>query len=348
MDQHRFEAALRALAQGTTRRRGLAATLGALLGGVGLETVAKRRATDADPERSMGRGAGPGAEGPCGNGSAKENRCKKNADCCTGMCRKQPGKVGRCRCLERGAACTANRNCCGDLACRQGVCSRSAPTPTPTPAPLVWTAQTPLGNGEGTDNDQFNNPIGVAVTADGLALYVADYYNHRIAVWTRATTSAAWQAQPPLGNGRGRASNQFDIPWGVAVTGDGRTLYVADLENSRIAVWTRGTRNDPWQAQTPLGNGDGQAIDQFNYPSGVAVTADELALYVADTSNRRIAVWTRATTSAAWQAQSPLGNGDGTAIDQFNLPYGVAVTADGLALYVADNFNQRIAVWQQV
>jgi hypothetical protein len=281
MDQRRFEAALRALAQGTTRRRGLAATLAVLLGGVGLETVAKRRATDPDPAPERGedqvrdtkkntgtgksrdntrkkntgtgkdrdktagknRGAGPGAAGPCGNGSATANRCKKNADCCTGMCRTQPGKVGRCRCLERGAACTANRNCCGDLACKQGVCSRSAPTPTPTPTPtpppvpLVWTAQPPLGNGKGEDDNQFSYPCGMAVTAGGLALYVGDSGNHRIAVWTRATTSAAWQAQTPLGNGEGQDDNQFYYPRGVAVTADGLALYVSDSGNQRIAIW---------------------------------------------------------------------------------------------------------------
>jgi sugar lactone lactonase YvrE len=110
----------------------------------------------------------------------------------------------------------------------------------------------------------------------------------------------------------------------------------------------RVTTSAAWQAQTPLGNGEGAADNQFYFPFGVAVTADGLALYVGDRGNNRIAVWTRADTSAAWQAQTPLGNGQGSADNQFYRPNGVAVTADGLALYVADSGNHRIAVWRQV
>lgn len=69
------------------------------------------------------------AQGPCGNGGPKANRCKRNADCCTGYCDKNAGRVyGRCRCKRAGQACASNRQCCKGSTCRQGRCRR---TPKP-------------------------------------------------------------------------------------------------------------------------------------------------------------------------------------------------------------------------
>jgi hypothetical protein len=106
MDDLRFDAALRALNAGTTRRRGLAAAAGLLLGGFVVDAGA------ADRKR-------PEREGPCGDRSGKDNRCTKDKECCTGVCNR---KIGRCRCLQRGAACTSDENCCGTTRCKKGIC----------------------------------------------------------------------------------------------------------------------------------------------------------------------------------------------------------------------------------
>jgi DNA-binding beta-propeller fold protein YncE len=213
----------------------------------------------------------------------------------------------------------------------------------------AWTAQTPLGS-YGTGNNQFSSPVGVAISTDGLTLYVSDNFNHRISVWTRTTTAGTWTAQTPLGNGPGTSDNQFSYPGGVAISTDGLGLYVADSGNNRIALWTRTTISGAWTAQTPLGNGQptaGTASDQFNSPTFVAISPDGLALYITDTSNNRLAVWTRTTTAGTWTAQTPLGNGQGSANDQFGTPRGVAIAPDGLELYIASNYS-RIAVWKYV
>jgi hypothetical protein len=60
---------------------------------------------------------GPGVEGPCGNGTRKDNICMENSQCCTGVCdlsvrKKNVDKMGRCRCIARGGACTEDSNCC--------------------------------------------------------------------------------------------------------------------------------------------------------------------------------------------------------------------------------------------
>jgi DNA-binding beta-propeller fold protein YncE len=117
-----------------------------------------------------------------------------------------------------------------------------------------------------------------------------------------------------------------------------------DSANARVSVWSRTSTSDPWQPQTTIGNGSGNAYDQFIYPYGATVTPDGLALYVSDPGNNWISVWTRASSADPWQAQTPLGT-YGTGNDQVAGPAGLTLAADGLALYIADQANRRIAIW---
>jgi hypothetical protein len=116
MAQARFDRLARVLGRVTTRRAGLGALVGAALG----------RMTAVVGARPLGKQ--PEVEGPCGNGSRKANRCTKDSQCCTGLCNTKTGKKnkdgkGRCRCVNKGKACKADRNCCGGRACVTGVCS---------------------------------------------------------------------------------------------------------------------------------------------------------------------------------------------------------------------------------
>lgn len=119
MDGPRFDRLAQGFASGQTRRH----TLGGLITGavvlLGLgstETAGKKR-----------RGTVT-AEGPCGDGTIKANRCKRDGQCCTGVCDKQKGKqpYGRCRCRKLNQSCTEDRNCCATagqpMSCVAGTC----------------------------------------------------------------------------------------------------------------------------------------------------------------------------------------------------------------------------------
>jgi hypothetical protein len=150
MDEQRFDAALRALGTGTTRRRGLAAAFGILFGTTAITYSARKRSQPAaDEQAGKSDKDQSNAEGPCGDGSGKANRCTKDSQCCTGYCKKSKGgKTGRCRCLKRGKPCTAKQTCCKGLACANGACVKSKPTPTPVPGqptatPIATATATP-------------------------------------------------------------------------------------------------------------------------------------------------------------------------------------------------------------
>ncbi|MFM9105569.1 MAG: hypothetical protein ACKOWF_02585, partial [Chloroflexota bacterium] len=88
----------------------------------------------------------PHAEGPCGNGSRKDNICTKVKQCCSGLCNKKAGKKnldgkGRCRCVRKNGKCSEDRNCCTrkgqQLSCVNGTCGGSSSPLIPTGDPCV-------------------------------------------------------------------------------------------------------------------------------------------------------------------------------------------------------------------
>ena len=114
-------------------------------------------------------------------------------------------------------------------------------------------------------------PWDVLVHSSGL-VYVADEFNHRIAVF-----SQEGELVRTFGS-KGGGKGEFDSPIGLATSLDGHHLYVSDQGNHRVQVFTL----------------DGQYVrefgtNQFKRP-GLAVTSDGSVL-VADRDNNCVAVF---------------------------------------------------------
>ena len=127
MDQAAFDRIARLLGGASTRRQGIAAALGGMLG---LAAVTTERDAAVAAPASRGHKRRPRPEGPCGDGTRKDNICTRNADCCTNICNLELGKKnvdrkGRCRCMRRGQPCKADRNCCNTLTCNGEVCGEA-------------------------------------------------------------------------------------------------------------------------------------------------------------------------------------------------------------------------------
>jgi DNA-binding beta-propeller fold protein YncE len=122
-------------------------------------------------------------------------------------------------------------------------------------------------------------------------VYVADIGNHRIQKFTSdGTLITKWGTQ---GSGYG----QFAGPAGVAVDSSG-SVYVIDYGNSRIQKFLLANSCPAALTQIPFGvcfitkwGTQGSGNGQFAGPAGVDVDSSSRRVYVADTYNNRIQVF---------------------------------------------------------
>lgn len=209
-----------------------------------------------------------------------------------------------------------------------------------------------------------------AVWLEDDLLVVADTGNHRVLIFNRVPATDGEPADVVLGQpddhtegpqagGAGPGAG-MNLPTGVLRLPDGR-LLVADAWNHRLLLWDDVPSGDR-PADLVLGQSSPHHVDpnrggdptstSFYWPFGVALIDGRL--YVADTGNRRILVWTDGVPEGPDQpADVVLGqpdfasrgeNRDGpVGADSFRWPH--MVTGNGAGVVVADAGNHRLLGW---
>jgi DNA-binding beta-propeller fold protein YncE len=166
-------------------------------------------------------------------------------------------------------------------------------------------------------------PMGIAGSDYAHCLYLADYYNHRIQLFTASGE--------PHGNfgSYGSDTGQFKYPHSVAVDSAGN-VYVTDA-NNRVSVF----------------DGNGNYLRSFGSgyllnPRGIAVNSALGKVYVVDSGDNRVVVFSTTGTYL-------------TNIDRytypvtgetlyFNNPTGIDINSAG-NVYVTDTGNNRVSVF---
>jgi hypothetical protein len=334
MDEKRFDDAIRALNGSMSRRRGIAAAIGALLGG-----AAAAEATAKDRKRgAVAAGDDANVEGPCGDGSRKANRCKRNSQCCTkyclfGTCRLKPNQMqcakgsecasGSCvnnkcdgGCKKEGSRCSTSANCCNGLVCEGGVCKSSTKA--------VCNSKNCKGCCNGTVCR-----AGTSVSACG----------------TKGGTCARCRNGATCVNGACFACDAATCPTGCCQNGVCQagtaasacgTGGVACAACSGTDVCTAGTCG---AACTPtLQSISGTGDSEISNPKGVYLSTDKLTLFIASWNpadiaiGGRVSIWTR-TSAGAWVFQQKL--------ESTNLlkPGFVTASADGNTIATMSEWN---------
>lgn len=252
----------------------------------------------------------------------------------------------------------------------------SAPT-SPNVGPILPLGQVDFVSATpGLGATAMNQPR--AVTSGGSELFVADTQNNRVLVYdisgnfTATPTTSAVLGQSTFTDGK---SNQgASVPSASALSqpvalhiidGPPRLLWVADASNHRVLRYTLPTPavTNP-AADLVLGQMDfttrqpglglSTSVSSLASPSGVH--SDGTRLVVSDTAANRVLIWNSLPTSNQQPADVVLGQATPTAnAANYQLPpqplqfnQVAHVATDGTRLFVVDQGNHRVLIWNQV
>jgi DNA-binding beta-propeller fold protein YncE len=175
-------------------------------------------------------------------------------------------------------------------------------------------------------------PSGIAVDPRGR-IYVTDFGGRRVLTWPNANALQTCQmAESVIG------ANDLSGPEAVAIDFRSRTatVFVADTLNHTVKAYQR-TVVGTWVRTVTLGTPGipGNAMNQFNFPRGLAFDANG-RLFVADDFNKRILIFSPPFTNGKVASDSigAFANGG------FSSPKGLAMIGD--TLFVADYYNNRV------
>ena len=153
----------------------------------------------------------------------------------------------------------------------------------------------------------------------------------------------------------------------TAVASDGVHVVVADTNHNRVLIWNRIPSSNNAPADVVLGQasfttatvpGNTPSAKSMRGPQGVWIQNGRL--YVADTQNNRVLIYNRIPTTSSVAADVVIGQPDFTTFVQTDLTQQktdaaankllnpVAVSSDGVHLFVTDLGYNRVLIWNSI
>ena len=237
------------------------------------------------------------------------------------------------------------------------------PTNTNKPADVVVGQPDFTSSASATTQSGLNRPeIGLFV-ADGKLL-VSDRNNNRILIWNSIPTTNGAPADVVVGQpdftSSGAATTETGLHEPEGIWSDGTLLVVADEANNRVLIWNNIPTSNGTPADVVIGQADFTSSDNpepptaqsFNQPGDVA--SDGTSLFVEDSSNNRILVFSPFPTSSNLAASVVLGQADFThssrnagnassSAQTLDFPFGMSII--GKQLFVNDFGNNRFLIF---
>ena len=211
----------------------------------------------------------------------------------------------------------------------------------------------------GVSQTQFNQPRDVF--SDGQRLFVSDSRNGRVLIYNSIPRDNFAAADVVLGQNnfstRNFGTSQTLMQDRVCgVFSDRQRLFVADAFNNRVLIWNGIPSANGTPPSIVLGQAtfitSGVAVTQSDLSVPRAVYSDGKRLIVSDWGNNRVLIWNSIPTTNKAPADIVLGqpnftsNSARTTRNGMSTPWGV--TFDGQRLYVADQANSRVLIWNSL
>lgn len=190
-------------------------------------------------------------------------------------------------------------------------------------------------------------PTQVAMSPDGSSVYVVASSSNRVNAFRRDPATGGLTpigcASDTVASGCA-ATAPLDGPYRLAVSPNGRSLYVSATSSQTVTILSRapdGTlsaggcvRDDASPATC------GVTVAELDYPDGLDVSSDGSSVYVASPDSDAVISFSRAADGALTRTGCIANTGSGTCgantADGLHAPKDVAVSADGRNVYVAD------------
>lgn len=216
----------------------------------------------------------------------------------------------------------------------------------------------------------FSRPGGIS--SDGTRLALADTENGRVLLWNTIPTSTNTPADVVLGqpdpwtvgkssliNSTTQTPSASNIGYSYDVLLVSGKLIASDFMNRRVLIWNSIPTTNAQPADIVLGQASfttdtaGVSSSQLTSPLGIA--SDGTRLAVADNTRHRVLIWNTFPTSNQTPADVVLGqptfssstaNNGGVSAQSLKNPWGVRISNG--KLYIADNGNNRVLVWNSI
>lgn len=213
----------------------------------------------------------------------------------------------------------------------------------------------------------FWSPTDVVVSTTLGKSFVADYSNNRVLIFNSTAPAHGTQAALVLGQAnfidnqcnRGASPNSNTLCGPSSVYTDDIRLVVADSSNHRVLIWNAIPTSIGQAANVVLGqsllttntaNEGGLSSATLSSPYGVSGTGPRL--FVADTGNHRVLMWTSFPATDKDDADIIIGQPYSTTNSANNPSVSSGAVSgprfaysDGARLWVADTDNNRVLQW---
>ncbi len=119
-------------------------------------------------------------------------------------------------------------------------------------------------------------------------LYVSDYWNHRIQVFTVADGAFRFTL---VGDGKpGRGAGQLNFPTGLSLDESRDCLYITEFGSKRVQVVS--TVPEIAGSLRGMVGGPGKGEGELSDPTAVAIDTKNALFYVTDFAQHRLHCWT--------------------------------------------------------
>jgi hypothetical protein len=199
------------------------------------------------------------------------------------------------------------------------------------------------------------------VTSDGTHLFIADRANSRVIIHNEIPTQNGRPADVVLGQ-PDFTTNRFISRVGIraikGIASDGTRLFLSQDVDGRILIHNILPAENNRPANVVLGQPDFDTVldpELVDPRAGVQswdIFSDGAKFYAADTSRNRVLIWNSIPTTNYASADVVLGQPDftsetpGAGRSGLNFPLGI--TSDGRHFIVADVFNNRVLIWNEI